>query len=99
MGAYFKQGVRAEWAGGNFAVDLQAPEGTFATSVRSYVVRLHGVKASTLRWQGHGVSRASALPATVASSPVWTTGSDRFGDVIEVRIKAGVHDHFELTER
>ena len=98
-GAYFKQGVRTGWTGDKFTVDLQAPEGTFATSVSSYVVRLHGVKANELRWQGHSVSRTASLPLTATSSPVWTAGSDHFGDVIEVRVKAGVHDRFELTER
>jgi alpha-glucosidase len=95
-GAYFKQAIRAGWAKGSFSVDLLAPEGTFATTVTSYDVRLHGVTVGALRWHGREISESATLVDEAGEAPAWKAGKDRFGDMTEVRIKAGRQDHLDL---
>jgi len=78
-GVYFEQAISAGLRDGGLAVDLEKAQGTFSSSVRSYLIRVHGVKASMAE-----------------GKPAWTAGHDRFGDVMEIRVKAGAAAHLEL---
>jgi alpha-glucosidase len=98
-GVYFRQKIDVFMRQHGFMVDMSAAEGTFATSVRSYLIRLHGVQADVLRWNGKAVAMAREFTDTVGPGPSWVREHDRFGDGIEVRVIAGSAAHLEILQR
>jgi len=95
-GVYFEQALSAGNHGQTFSIDLKAPTGTYATGVRSYLIRLHGVKAKLLKWEKGSVAKEATLGSVGGQSPSWVSASDRFGDGTEIRVKAGEAFHIEL---
>ena len=95
-GTYFEQALSAGNHGDSFSIDLQAPKGTYATGVRSYLIRVHGVKANSLKWEKGVVAKSVSLGTVGGETPSWILAKDRFGDGVEVRVKAGEAVHLEL---
>jgi len=86
QGEFFRQTVTAELKqGGAVTVAFSAPEGSYKTTVKTYVVHIHGATARSTLWKG------KSLPATA--------GTDRFGSMEEVRLPAGVSGTLELFSR
>ena len=85
------------WVKDNLRIDLDAAQGSFAASVKSYRIRIHSVQAASLRWGKGSIAKAASLSGAVHDQPSWTSTQDRFGDVVEIRAKAGVQAQFELS--
>jgi alpha-glucosidase len=82
-GNSFRQDMTATMSlPGRVTVRFAAPQGTFATSVKTYVVRIHGTTAKSARWNGRKIGA--------------TASNDRFGHVEQVRIPAGISGHLEM---
>jgi len=95
-GGYFKQRISAGFVKGQFGIDMSAPEGKFATGLRSYRLRIHSVTPVSLHWNGRLLERADALNS-VSRQPSWALTQDRFGTVVEIRVDAGVAMHLDLS--
>ena len=94
--AYFKQKISAAFTKDALGIDLSPSQGSFTTSVKSYRIRIHSVEATSLRWQGKSLAKSVTLDGSTDNQPSWTATRDRFGDGIEVRVKAGVPSHLDL---
>jgi alpha-glucosidase len=92
---FFKQTILARYGKDGLAIDLLAPEGTFSTSTQRYLLRVHGVVPAFLRWNGKMVTKSAALTSP-DRKPSWSTGKDRFGDVVEIEVSAGKAMHLLL---
>ena len=93
-GLYRKQTIRATWSGEHVVVDLSEAEGTFASSVQTYLLRVHGPQISGVSWKGRKVAPG---PQAAGAEPSWKAADDRFGNVVEIRLKARVAARLELT--
>jgi alpha-glucosidase len=83
-GAFFRQQVDAVKSDGSATVKLAAPSGTFNPAIKTYLLRIHGVSASSVKAVG------VAWTASQTGAPhSWSAGTDRFGPVTTLKIDAG----------
>lgn len=87
-GAYYRQPITADGAAGSTQVQIEAPQGTYRPSLRTYVVRVHGIRASTVNVNGSNLPAVQQL-AEGGANAAFAVGSDRFGAVTTLRIPAG----------
>ncbi|MFP5207444.1 MAG: TIM-barrel domain-containing protein [Acidobacteriota bacterium] len=79
-----RQEVSAERSGGATQVTIGAATGTYASPLRSYLLRIH-TAAGSVSLNGHALAPAAAGGAGAG----WSMSSDRFGPVVLVRVAAG----------
>ncbi len=87
-GAYYRQSITAVEANGGAQIHIEAQQGTYRPALRTYEVRVHGIRASAVTVNG------SKLPEVVQlhegeSSAAYAAGNDRFGAVTAIHIPAG----------
>jgi alpha-glucosidase len=94
-GQYLRQPMSAVRRGATTTVTLDDTTGQYATTLTSYLLRIH-TTARSVQVNGKTLPRqqASAMPAVNA----WSTTHDRFGPVVLVRVRAG-GPHSTLTLR
>jgi len=95
-GLYFKQDLSAGFRGKSLVIDVKPPKGTYTTCVRSYMIRVHGVKANSLEWNKREVTKHGSLGSVGTSAPSWVEARDRFGARVDIRVNAGYAHHIEL---
>jgi alpha-glucosidase len=98
-GAFFSQRLITQRNRDGAIFTTDAPHGSFKPALKYYVVKLHGVAASSVHL-GDDVlksyANASALGATTGEG--WAVDHDRYGSVTLVRIAAGQAQHVTLSE-
>jgi alpha-glucosidase len=82
QGVYYRQQITASSTNGSVHLTFDKPTGTFQTSLRHYIVRLHGIAAKSVVLDGVPVGK-SAL-----SNASWISGEDRFGALTTVKMEA-----------
>lgn len=80
-GAYFKQAVTVQRKRSRVQLVFSAPEGTFHSALKTYLVVVHGVAAKKAALEGLASVQNGALE--------WSTGRDRFGPYTQLRVSSG----------
>lgn len=90
-GAYFLQRLTTQREGGTVTFSTDAASGSFHPALRDYLVRVHVANAQSLVPAG-GKLREYPDEAALktADGEGWARGHDRFGQVIYLKLKAGV---------
>jgi hypothetical protein len=87
-GAYYRQSITAVEANGGAQIHITAPQGAYQPALRTYVVRVHGIRASAVTVSGSSLPRVMQLHEG-ESNAAYAAGNDRFGAFTAVRIPAG----------
>lgn len=88
-GVYYRQVITASSTAAGTEIHIAAPTGTFQTSVRTYLLRVHGDKVPhTVCFNDHFISQQENVDSTAGSNPHWATAKDRFGLVTTIPIDA-----------
>jgi alpha-glucosidase (family GH31 glycosyl hydrolase) len=91
QGAYFLQRLATQRTGDTVSFSTAAAEGSYRPALRSYLVRVHGVAATTVDGSLQHYATPAALEA--AAGEGWSTGSDRYGAFTVLKLDAGAaHD-------
>jgi len=89
-GRYFSQTLRTQSDAVRVRVDLAAPEGSYRPELKHYLLRIHAPAAAGVTLGGktlrHAVSREE-LERSRAEG--WAQGTDLYGDVTYVKVRAG----------
>ena len=88
-GVYFRQQVSATQRGSSVELDLAPVEGSYASTIPSYLFRIHCAAASLKNGAGSLYKFASEADFHASDKPGWTTSQDRFGAVTLVRLATG----------
>ena len=86
-GAYYRQPITAVDAAGGAHIQIEAPQGSYRPALRTYVVRVHGIRASAVTVNGSSLPAVQQLP-DVGESTAFAASNDRFGAVTTLRIPA-----------
>ncbi len=87
-GNFLRQQVTAEKQGDAVQVTAAGATGSYQSSVRSYLLRIH-TAASRVTINGKPLPLVSAPAAGLDSDQNWARQTDRFGSVVLIRISAG----------
>lgn len=90
-GAYFRQQIAATQHGNTTDVTLEAPTGSYISTISAYVLRIHYSAASVAskRYSLHRFSSVADFNnARNLTQPAWTLTQDHFGPVTLVRLPA-----------
>jgi alpha-glucosidase len=87
-GAYYRQPITAVEVRGGAQIRIEAPRGAYQPALRTFVVRVHGIRASAVTVNGSKLPRVVQLREG-ESSAAYAAGNDRFGAFTAVRIPAG----------
>src|SRR6185312_8340986 len=89
-GAYFVQAMMAHKRNGAIDFTLAAPQGTYKSATRWYLLAIHGNAGRSVSASGKAVPSAASLDALESSaSEGWASGHDRYGAVTWVNLAAG----------
>ncbi|MFC4763740.1 glycoside hydrolase family 31 protein [Dyella koreensis] len=89
-GAYFLQTLATQRQGDVVTFETGAVTGSFHPELAYYLVKIHGLAASAVTHAYKAWSEAASLDALHASANEgWAKGTDRFGPVTWVKVKAG----------
>jgi len=94
-GAYYRQPITSVATARGAQVQIEAPQGAYQPALRTYVVRVHGIRASAVTANGSSLPAVEQLPEGGARS-AFAAGNDRFGVVTTLRIPAGQASNITL---
>lgn len=95
-GNYLRQQITAQRAGGQVAVGIGAATGTYASPLRTYLVRIHAA-AHRVMLNGRPLSQASPTEKSPAPDTNWVATADRFGTLVLLRVTAGAKESSSIT--
>jgi alpha-glucosidase len=87
-GDYLRQQITAQRTGRAVAVTIDGATGSYASPLRTYLVRIHAA-AHRVLLNGRRLHRASSSALAAAPGSSWSATTDRFGSVVELRVPAG----------
>ena len=90
-GSFHRQVITAHRQGGRSSVVVAARQGAFTSSVRRYVVRLHGQAAADVHVGGQDLPRVTDALALSKAASGWYPDVDVYGPVTLVKIPAGAN--------
>lgn len=97
-GDYFLQSLSAQRVAQGVTIETAAPQGRFRPALAWYLVKVHGVAADSVNEDGKALPQVTDERALHAhEGAAWTRGSDRFGPVTWVRVRAGQAAHIALA--
>jgi alpha-glucosidase len=97
-GAFYEQRLSASDDGNVVRFDAAAPTGAYRSPLRDYEVRLHGITARTVTiGNAEGKHYADLAHLETAAGEGWTTGTDQYGAVTFVEVKAQTAEHVAVT--
>src|SRR5699024_5286457 len=85
-GHYYLQRMSVQRQAQGVQFSLAAPEGDYQPALRDYVVKVHGLAATSVPNAGRHYATLDALKRADATG--WATGRDRYGPVTWVRMDA-----------
>ncbi len=85
-GAYYLQRLQTRREGDQVRFQAKAPQGDYRPALRHYLVKVHGLAATTMSGVDHHYADLDALEK--ADGPGWATGRDRFGVTTWIRVAA-----------
>jgi alpha-glucosidase (family GH31 glycosyl hydrolase) len=94
-GAYYRQPVTAVLTSGGAQIQIEAPQGSYQPALRTYVVNVHGIHASTVTVNGVALPAVQPLPEG-GPGAAFASGNDRFGAVTTLRIPAAQASNITL---
>jgi alpha-glucosidase (family GH31 glycosyl hydrolase) len=86
-GAYYRQPITTLGAGSSVQVKIEAPQGSYRPALSTYVLRIHGIRASVVTVNGSNLPVMQQLPDG-GESAAFAASNDRFGVVTTLRIPA-----------
>ncbi|MGB6133770.1 MAG: TIM-barrel domain-containing protein [Acidobacteriaceae bacterium] len=87
-GQYLRQAVTAVRSGGAIKVTLAPPTGSYASSLRTYLLRIH-TPAHRVLLNGKPLTSVSAADLSTDPGVNWASSQDRFGPAVLLRVAAG----------
>ena len=87
-GKYLRQQVTASRKAAETTVRIDAPTGSYSSSLRTYLLRIH-IDAHRVLLNGKALARVSAADLSSDAGTQWASSQDRFGPVALVRVAAG----------
>lgn len=87
-GNYLRQRITAQRIGNSTEVKIDASTGNYASSLRSYVLRVH-TSAHDVERNGKPLQRQDAIPSADRPAMGWWLEKDRFGPVAVIKVNAG----------
>jgi len=97
-GAYFAQSLSVQRQGHTVRFGTGAVSGSFKPALKSYLLKIHGGAAATVRSGGTGLPPFQSLDALQHSQGEgWASGHDRYGAVTYVRVMAATVRDIALT--
>jgi len=97
-GSIYEQKFSTSDDGSAVRFESTAPTGTFKSALREYEVRLHGIRARTVKIDNVNSNGSGSLQQLEnQSTEGWTVGTDRYGDVTTVKIVANSAKHIVAT--
>jgi alpha-glucosidase len=87
-GNYLRQTVTAARKEGETSITLDAPTGSYAGPLRTYLLRIHSA-AHRVLLNGRALDRVNAGDLSNVIGKSWAASRDRFGAVVLVRVAAG----------
>lgn len=97
-GAYMAQPVRAVREGRKTAVTIEGATGSYAGALKSYLLRIHA-EARGVQIDGKRAKEIGAAQWGGGGDGAWSKTTDRFGPVVEVRVKAAARTETVVTLR
>jgi alpha-glucosidase (family GH31 glycosyl hydrolase) len=92
-GQYCRQIITASRRGQQTRVVLSARDGTYISSVKHFLIRLHGQAASDVRMDGQAVPRVADTLSLGGANSGWCPDEDVYGPVTVLKAPAGTgHD-------
>jgi alpha-glucosidase len=89
-GAYFAQRWTAQRKGEETTFTTDAPHGSYKPALKYYVVKIHGVVATTVSSGNDALKPAVSVAALLAAKGEgWAVDRDRYGPVTLVQLEAG----------
>ena len=89
-GVYFLQPMTTRKRPGTTDFTLGAPQGSYKSALRWYLLAIHGGAAKTVQAQGPVLPHVATLDALQkCRAGGWTSGRDRYGAVTWVKVPAG----------
>lgn len=99
QGAYFSQRLGTQKQGDVVHVDITASTGSYQTSLRFYLLKIHGTQAASVTVNGSALPASTNLDALAhAAGEGWAHGHDRYGDVTWVRVAAAKAQNVVLAQ-
>lgn len=86
QGAYYLQQLGAQRVANGVTFTIGAARGTYKPALQNYLVKVHGMTATSVAGGGHRYPSLDALGE--ATAPGWATGQDRYGEVTWIRVNA-----------
>ncbi|MDR3754252.1 MAG: glycoside hydrolase family 31 protein [Terracidiphilus sp.] len=93
--AFYRQPITAAGTAGGVQMQIEAPQGSYRPPLRTYVVRIHGIRASAVTVNGSSLPAVEQL-AEGGASAAFAAGNDRFGSVTTLRIPSGQASNITL---
>ncbi len=87
-GAYLRQQITAEKQGDAIQITAAGATGSYPSSLRSYLLRIHAA-AGSVTINGKPLQPANEPAAELTADQNWALQTDRFGSVVLIRISAG----------
>lgn len=89
QGAWCKQTLTVKQEGGTARLVVGAKTGSYASTVKTILARVHGQAAMGVTLNGTALNKAESLEALMGMDSGWTVGHDVYGPVTIVRLPAG----------
>jgi alpha-glucosidase len=84
-GTYYRQSVSALKSADGTYLELAKPSGSFQSALRTYLLRVHGIRGTEVKVNGARMPKASGDQLELSR---WTAGQDKFGPLTSIRIPA-----------
>ena len=88
-GIDYQQTITAVRAADGADVTIDAPQGTYRPALRTYLLRMHGLLATSVSINGKTLSKTTeGQMQQPPRADAWSAGHDRFGALISIRVQA-----------
>lgn len=87
-GQYLRQEVTASRRGGETTIAVDKPSGSYASPLRTYLLRIHAA-AHRVLLNGKPLTSVNAADLSAEAGTNWASSQDRFGPDVLVRVVAG----------
>lgn len=96
-GTFLKQHMAVQDLGDSVTVTVSARSGTYISSTHFYLLKIHYRNSSGVQIENHSLKHFADMNHLINSEKSgWATGSDAYGAVTYVKIKAGENNHINI---
>ncbi len=95
-GEYFIQEFSLKEDQGTVKVKISDKQGKYTPELAHYLLKIHGKKAQDLKVSGNNLEKTETMEDLMSLEEGWTQGTDVYGDVVYVKLKAGSQKNVEM---